>query len=129
MSMRTNEQQIAAMQSLALLTENVYDQCVSLHLRYPMFARVYVSMLTCLMFAMVYVCALSDTSMHRPIPQLTNKPPTFPNTHRSIVFNWLCCLCCGLQNGLTSKYSGNAVRTTHLTGATTDLVRVLLWLR
>ncbi len=29
----------------------------------------------------------------------------------------------GLQNSLTSKYSGSVVRTTHLTGASTDLVR------
>jgi hypothetical protein len=39
----------------------------------------------------------------------------------SIFFIWLCAYACGLQNGLTSKFSGNAVRTTHLTGASTDL--------
>lgn len=41
---------------------------------------------------------------------------SFPD---SITFIWMCTFSCGLQNGLTSKYSGNAVRTTHLTGATT----------
>lgn len=39
----------------------------------------------------------------------------------SIAFIFACALACGLQNGLTSKYSGNAVRTTHLSGASTDL--------
>jgi uncharacterized membrane protein YoaK (UPF0700 family) len=39
----------------------------------------------------------------------------------TIYFVWACALSCGLQNGLTSKYSGNVVRTTHLTGTTTDL--------
>jgi hypothetical protein len=44
------------------------------------------------------------------------------NTHdNSIWFIWLCAFSAGLQNGLTSKFSGNAVRTTHLTGASTDL--------
>lgn len=38
----------------------------------------------------------------------------------SIIFIWLCTFACGLQNSMTSKYSGNAVRTTHLTGASTD---------
>ena len=40
----------------------------------------------------------------------------------SIVFIFSCCLAMGLQNSLTSKYSGSVVRTTHLTGASTDLV-------
>lgn len=43
------------------------------------------------------------------------------NYNDSIVFVWLATYCCGLQNSLTSKYSGNAVRTTHLTGASTDM--------
>lgn len=38
-----------------------------------------------------------------------------------IYYVWACALACGLQNALTSKYSGNVIRTTHLTGATTDL--------
>lgn len=38
----------------------------------------------------------------------------------SIIFIWLATYSCGLQNSMTSKYSGNAVRTTHLTGASTD---------
>jgi len=37
----------------------------------------------------------------------------------TIFYVWCCALACGIQNGLTSKYSGNVVRTTHLTGATT----------
>ena len=38
----------------------------------------------------------------------------------SIYFIWTCSLTCGMQNGLTSKYSNNIIRTTHLTGTTTD---------
>ena len=34
---------------------------------------------------------------------------------------YACALAMGTQNALTSKYSGNALRTTHLTGAATDL--------
>lgn len=44
----------------------------------------------------------------------------FPN---SITFIFSCCFAMGLQNSMTSKYSGSVVRTTHLTGASTDLVR------
>jgi uncharacterized membrane protein YoaK (UPF0700 family) len=43
------------------------------------------------------------------------------NFSNSIVFVWLATYSCGLQNSLTSKFSGNAVRTTHLTGASTDM--------
>ncbi len=32
---------------------------------------------------------------------------------------------CGLQNGLTTKYSGSIIRTTHMTGAGTDIGLVL----
>ena len=39
----------------------------------------------------------------------------------SMYFILTCCLTCGMQNALTSKYSNNIVRTTHLTGTTTDL--------
>ncbi|KAM3568686.1 hypothetical protein VYU27_009200 [Nannochloropsis oceanica] len=39
----------------------------------------------------------------------------------SVYFVYACCLAMGLQNSLTSKYSGSVVRTTHLTGASTDL--------
>jgi uncharacterized membrane protein YoaK (UPF0700 family) len=42
----------------------------------------------------------------------------YPN---SMYFILTCCLTCGMQNGLTSKYSENIVRTTHITGTTTDL--------
>ena len=38
----------------------------------------------------------------------------------SIYFIWTCSFSCGMQNGLTSKYSNNILRTTHLTGTTTD---------
>ena len=48
--------------------------------------------------------------------------------HNSIYFIFSCCLAMGLQNSLTSKYSGSVVRTTHLTGASTDLVRGFFWL-
>jgi len=34
---------------------------------------------------------------------------------------YVCAVAMGLQNSLTSKYSGNTLRTTHVTGATTDL--------
>ena len=40
--------------------------------------------------------------------------------NNSIYFIWTCSLSCGMQNGLTSKYSNNIIRTTHLTGTTTD---------
>lgn len=30
---------------------------------------------------------------------------------------------CGIQNGVTTRYSGNVVRTTHMTGLTTDVGR------
>lgn len=30
-------------------------------------------------------------------------------------------MACGLQNGMTTKYSGSVVRTTHMTGASTDI--------
>lgn len=39
----------------------------------------------------------------------------------SLYFIWVCSLSCGMQNALTSKYSSNIIRTTHLTGTTTDL--------
>jgi uncharacterized membrane protein YoaK (UPF0700 family) len=42
------------------------------------------------------------------------------NCKNSIYFIWTCSLSCGMQNGLTSKYSNNIIRTTHLTGTTTD---------
>jgi uncharacterized membrane protein YoaK (UPF0700 family) len=34
-------------------------------------------------------------------------------------------MACGLQNGLTTKYSGSIIRTTHMTGAGTDIGLVL----
>ena len=39
----------------------------------------------------------------------------------SLFFIWVCSLTCGMQNALTSKYSNNIIRTTHLTGTTTDM--------
>lgn len=47
--------------------------------------------------------------------------------NNSVFFIFSCCLAMGLQNSLTSKYSGSVVRTTHLTGASTDLVRSCLY--
>jgi uncharacterized membrane protein YoaK (UPF0700 family) len=38
----------------------------------------------------------------------------------SIYFIWCCSLTSGMQNALTSKYSKNLVRSTHMTGCTTD---------
>lgn len=38
----------------------------------------------------------------------------------SIYFVWCCSLTSGMQNALTSKYSKNLVRSTHMTGCTTD---------
>lgn len=37
--------------------------------------------------------------------------------------NWifLVSTACGIQNGVTTRYSGNVVRTTHMTGLTTDV--------
>eukprot|EP01034_Spumella_vulgaris_P023022 gene23022-29210_t len=34
-------------------------------------------------------------------------------------------MACGLQNAMTSKYSGNIIRTTHVTGTATDVGLVL----
>ena len=39
--------------------------------------------------------------------------------------NYLAAMACGLQNGITSKYSGNIIRTTHVTGTATDVGLVL----
>lgn len=39
---------------------------------------------------------------------------------QSIYFVWCCSLTSGMQNALTSKYSKNLVRSTHMTGCTTD---------
>lgn len=39
----------------------------------------------------------------------------------SIYFILCCAFVCGLQNAMTSKYSNNIVRTTHMTGTTTDI--------
>lgn len=41
--------------------------------------------------------------------------------HGQRYFVYACACAMGLQNSLTSKYSGNTLRTTHATGATTDL--------
>jgi uncharacterized membrane protein YoaK (UPF0700 family) len=38
-----------------------------------------------------------------------------------IVYVTLCCIACGLQNAMTTKFSGNMIRTTHVTGSLTDI--------
>ena len=46
----------------------------------------------------------------------------YPNT---IYIIWCCSLTSGMQNALTSKYSKNLVRSTHMTGCTTDFGLIL----
>ena len=41
------------------------------------------------------------------------------------VYYYLTAACNGLQNGMTSMYSSNLIRTTHLTGTTTDIGVIL----
>ena len=41
------------------------------------------------------------------------------------LFFYFAAMACGLQNGLTTKYSGSIIRTTHMTGAGTDIGLVL----
>jgi uncharacterized membrane protein YoaK (UPF0700 family) len=36
-------------------------------------------------------------------------------------FLFLCALTCGMQNAMTTRYSGKVIRTTHLTGCLTDM--------
>lgn len=43
----------------------------------------------------------------------------------SRLFYYFAAMACGLQNGMTTKYSGNIIRTTHMTGAGTDVGLVL----
>lgn len=43
------------------------------------------------------------------------------NLNQNYVLLVLLCLACGLQNGAITSSSGSSVRTTHLTGLTTDL--------
>jgi len=51
-------------------------------------------------------------------------------SHGSILGHYLASLACGLQNAMTSTFSGAVVRTTHVTGLFTDLgITVGLWLR
>jgi len=38
-----------------------------------------------------------------------------------IYYLYFCSLGCGMQNAMTTKYSGNVIRTTHLSGTTTDI--------
>ena len=40
-------------------------------------------------------------------------------------YYYLSAACNGLQNGMTSMYSSNLIRTTHLTGTTTDIGIIL----
>jgi uncharacterized membrane protein YoaK (UPF0700 family) len=46
----------------------------------------------------------------------------WPNTN---YYFYLAAMASGLQNALTSKYSGNIIRTTHMTGTSTDIGIVL----
>lgn len=46
----------------------------------------------------------------------------FPN---NLSYDYLVCIACGLQNAMTTRYSGNVLRTTHMTGAATDIGIVL----
>jgi uncharacterized membrane protein YoaK (UPF0700 family) len=39
----------------------------------------------------------------------------------SLYFIICCSFVCGLQNAMTSKYSNNIIRTTHMTGSSTDI--------
>ena len=41
------------------------------------------------------------------------------------LFFYFAAMACGLQNGMTTKYSGSIIRTTHMTGAGTDIGLVL----
>lgn len=41
------------------------------------------------------------------------------------LFYYFAAMACGLQNGITTKYSGSIIRTTHMTGAGTDIGLVL----
>lgn len=43
----------------------------------------------------------------------------------SKLFFYFAAMACGLQNGMTTKYSGSIIRTTHMTGAGTDIGLVL----
>ena len=38
-----------------------------------------------------------------------------------ILFCVFCSMACGLQNAMTTKFSGNMIRTTHITGSLTDI--------
>jgi uncharacterized membrane protein YoaK (UPF0700 family) len=42
----------------------------------------------------------------------------FPNSYS---FIFLCAIACGMQNAMTTKFSGNMIRTTHVTGSFTDI--------
>ena len=39
----------------------------------------------------------------------------------SFSFYYISAVTCGLQNGMVSLYSGNVIRTTHVTGTMTDI--------
>ena len=43
------------------------------------------------------------------------------NVARSTSFMYLLTIVCGLQNGMTTRYSGAVLRTTHVTGSATDI--------
>ena len=42
-------------------------------------------------------------------------------SHNSVWGEWFAAMACGLQNALVTTYSGSVIRTTHLTGITSDL--------
>ncbi|KAJ1561562.1 hypothetical protein HK096_004223 [Nowakowskiella sp. JEL0078] len=45
--------------------------------------------------------------------------------HDNIAGAWFATFSCGLQNALTTNYSGAVVRTTHMTGISTDIANLL----
>ena len=47
------------------------------------------------------------------------------NDNKSYLFVFFCAMGSGLQNGITTKYSNNVLRTTHMTGTATDIGLVL----
>ena len=47
--------------------------------------------------------------------------PEFPNGEKSVVLIGLLCLVCGLKNSLTTWATHGKIRTTHLTGLSTDI--------
>jgi hypothetical protein len=94
---------IASLMALALLIDKVHAPASTAYHQY------------------VYVCALAAGRSFRthttmrlfPSPTAIHLAPSSSSSPQPPPP--------GLQNSLTTKYSGNTIRTTHLTGATTDL--------